>query len=223
MTDAQVHSSATMNAERAGGKGNDQAIELERRSFRDPGSERTPARAGAFDQARQAIEHAAARGFWAPSLISRQFDPLLRMQTDMIRWFDEVWRETGAAWQPLQRMSALSAAPLFGQPAADVKETEAAYTLSVELPGLKREDVDLTIEGDMLLISGHKREDRQELGTAYHLSERRYGRFERSFPLPLDVRRDGVEATFRDGVLTVTMPRTGAAHAAKRAQVQIKG
>jgi HSP20 family protein len=227
MTDAHVQSSSAMNAEKAGAKRNDQASEGERRSFkepgREPGSEGAVTRSGAFEQARQGLEQAGARGLWGPSLISRQWEPLLRMQTDMIRWFDEVWRETGAAWQPLQRFGALSAAPMFGLPPADVKETSAAYTLSVELPGLAREDVEIAIEADMLLISGHKQEDRQQAGTALRLSERRFGRFERSFPLPADVRREAVEAAFRDGVLTITMPRTGALAAGKRSQVQIKG
>jgi HSP20 family protein len=163
-------------------------------------------------------------GFWGPNLLGRQFDPFLRMQTDMIRWLDEVWREAGTAWQPLQRLGALSAAPLFGLPPADVKETDGAYKLSVELPGLRREDVDLTLEGDMLMISGHKQEERQEAKAAYRLSERRFGRFERAFPLPPNVKREDIAAAFHDGVLTVTLPKHGASEPErKRAQIEIRG
>jgi HSP20 family protein len=144
------------------------------------------------------------------------------MQTDMIRWFDEMWRESAHAWHPLQRFGSMSAAPLFGLPPADFKQTDGAYALTVELPGIKREDLDLAIDGDILRIGGHKQEDRHEAGTAWRLSERRYGRFERSFPLPPDARADRIAASFEDGVLTITLPRDGDTRAGKREQVDIR-
>jgi HSP20 family protein len=231
MTDAPMHSNATVNADKPAGKRNDVANEAERRSFREPGeaaysagSQMARAAGGVFDEARRELERfAGSGGYWAPSLLMRQFDPLLRMQTDMLRWFDDMWLQTGAAFRPLQRMGAMTPSPVFGLPPSDVKETEAAYVLSVELPGMKREDIDLAMDGDALLISGHKQEQRQEAGAAYRLSERRFGRFERSFPLPPDVRREAVSAEFHDGVLAITLPRTGAPPAGKRERVQIKG
>jgi HSP20 family protein len=228
MTDAPMQPSTSPNADRS--RRNDVAGEAERRSFRDPeaaqaaGGQMARAASNAFDEARRELHEMGARsGFWAPSLFTRQLDPLLRMQTDMLRWFDDMWRETGEAFRPLQRLGAMSPAPVFGLPPADVKETDAAYVLSVELPGLKRENIDLAIDDDRLLLSGHKQEDRQEAGAAYRLSERRYGRFERSFPLPADVRRDAISADFHDGVLQVTLPRTTQPPSGKRSQVQIKG
>jgi HSP20 family protein len=86
---------------------------------------------------------------------------------------------------------------------------------------MKREDVELAIDGDILRISGHKQEARQEAGAAYRLSERRFGRFERSFPLPPDVDRDAVAAALSDGVLAITLRRAGQAADAKRSQVEI--
>ena len=227
MTDTQMRSETNANAERsaAAAKRNDLPAEAERRSFREPaaGSASAAARMGAFEQVRRDLEQIGARaGYWGPHLLSRQFDPILRMQTDMIRWFDEAWREAGAAWQPFQRLNAFGAAPLFGLPPADVHETDGAYKLAVELPGLKREDVDVAIDGDMLMISGRKQEDHQEAGTTYRLNERRFGRFERSFPLPPDVRREGVAAAFHDGVLTITLPKAGQQAQDKRSKIEIR-
>ena len=228
MTEAHMRPDTT-SAERSAGSSrrNDIAGEGERRSFREQGGAGAFARAGveAFDEARRELERMGQRaGYWGPNLLSRQFDPFLRMQTDMIRWFDQVWREAGTAWQPLQRLGALSAAPMFGLPPADVKETDGAYKLSVELPGLTRQDVELTLENDVLVISGHKQEDHQEARAAYRLSERRFGRFERAFPLPPDVRPEGIAAAFHDGVLTITLPKHGGhAQDAKRAHIEIKG
>jgi len=231
MTDVQTHTDTHANAERPAGasKRNDQASQGERRSFRaddgrgEPGM-RPPAAgaaSAAFDQARRDLEQAAERGIWGSGLFSRQFEPFLRMQSDMIRWFDVAWRETATAW-PLQRLAGLGAGPWSAAPAADLKETDGAYELSVELPGLSREDVDIAVQGDALLVSGDKQEERQQAGTAYRLNERRYGRFQRSFPLPPDVKRDQIAGAFSDGVLTVTLPKTAKA-AAKRDPVQIKG
>ena len=118
--------------------------------------------------------------------------------------------------------AAQGAAPLFGLPATDIKETDKAYLLDVELPGLTREDVDLSIEGDMLSICGHKAETRDDAGAAYRISERRFGRFERGFPLPADVERDKIAAEFRDGVLKITLPRNAEA-APHKSKIEIKG
>lgn len=225
MTDMQAHTETNATADRPAGasRRNDQAAEGERRSFREGGGApaQSASRTGAFDAVRRDLQEARERSYWGPSLLSRQLEPLLRLQGDMIRWFDEAWRESANAW-PIQRLGMLSAAPLLGLPAADIRETDRAYKLSVELPGLGREDVDLAIQDDVLLISGHKQEERQEAGAAYRLAERRYGRFERAFPLPPDVRREAIDATFNDGVLTVILPRT-AQPRAERAQVKIKG
>jgi HSP20 family protein len=154
------------------------------------------------------------------------FDPLLAMQYEMSQWFDDMFRHAfgfrqtpGAlALRPL----GLGAASLFGLPPADMKETAEAHILAVELPGLAREDVDLTIEGDQLVISGHKAEDSEDATAAYRVSERRYGRFERAFPLPPDVERSRIAAQFKDGVLKVTLPKNPTA-AARRSRIEIEG
>jgi HSP20 family protein len=104
-------------------------------------------------------------------------------------------------------------------PAVDVYETpEHALVLKAELPGVRREDIDLKIENNTLTIRGERKRDAEAKQDAYHRVERTYGSFARSFSLPQTVSTDGVKAEFKDGVLTVTLP---AREEAKPRQVQI--
>jgi HSP20 family protein len=142
--------------------------------------------------------------FWRASI-----EPFALMSMDVNRLFDDLWRQaTGMAAMRTARPFAAQAAALFGQLATDAKETDQAYLLAVELPGLKREDIDLQLRGDAILVSGHKTEEREEGASAYRISERRFGRFERSFPIPPDVDREAIAANFADGVLKVTLPKS---------------
>jgi HSP20 family protein len=154
-------------------------------------------------------------------------DPFLAMQFEVSQWFDDMFRHTfgfrhAPSAHPLRPLG-LSAISLLGLPPADMMETESAHILALELPGLTRQDVDLSIEGDTLVVSGQKTEESGEDASAtYRVSERRYGRFERSFPLPPDVDRGRIEAQFKDGVLKITLPKNPAA-ATPRARIEIKG
>ncbi|MDB4948646.1 MAG: heat shock protein Hsp20 [Gemmatimonadetes bacterium] len=102
-----------------------------------------------------------------------------------------------------------SAGNLMRAPETDVVETERAIRVVTEMPGLKRENIEIDVENNVLTLRGEKREDRTE-GDAgkYHLAERRYGTFTRSFVLPRDVDAESISATFQDGVLTVTIPKS---------------
>ncbi len=105
-------------------------------------------------------------------------------------------------------------------PAVDVRETDNDFIVTAELPGLAKDDVDITIENGVVSLSGTKKEEREE-GTAdsgRHVLERRYGRFQRSFSLPRGVATDNVSAKFSDGLLTVTLPK---AATAKPRQIKI--
>jgi len=98
-------------------------------------------------------------------------------------------------------------------PVVDVSESEEALVLNAELPGITPEQVDVSVESGVLTISGEKKHEREEgkEGSEYHLLERRYGRFERSFSLPRTVDPEKVDATFSNGMLTVTLPKVEAA------------
>lgn len=92
-------------------------------------------------------------------------------------------------------------------PAVDVKETDEALTLFVELPGVKREDVDITVEDRTLTVRGERKFEKDTERENYHRIERAYGTFTRTFTLPANVATDDVRASFADGVLTIALPR----------------
>jgi HSP20 family protein len=110
---------------------------------------------------------------------------------------------------------------LMRAPETDVIETEREIRVVTEMPGLKRENIDIDIENNVLTIRGEKREQRTEGEQGrWHLAERRYGTFTRSFVLPRDVDAENIQAAFNDGVLTVTIPKS---EKARRRRIQIGG
>jgi len=90
---------------------------------------------------------------------------------------------------------------------ADVAETDEEVTVKVELPGIDPKDVQVDITGQTLTIRGEKRQDREEKQRSYQYVERRFGSFHRSVPLPASVNAEKVDATFKNGVLTVSIPK----------------
>ena len=93
-------------------------------------------------------------------------------------------------------------------PAADVYETPETLVLHLELPGLKQEAIDLRVDGDELVVEGDRRMEHQP-AEQFHRVERSYGKFSRRFRLPSTVNREQVEARYRNGVLTVVLPKQG--------------
>jgi HSP20 family protein len=93
-------------------------------------------------------------------------------------------------------------------PAVDVSEDDKAYKITAELPGMEAKDIELSMTGDMLVLKGEKRQEKEEKEKNYYLSERSYGSFQRSFQLPDGVDRDKLAADFSKGVLTITLPKT---------------
>lgn len=93
-------------------------------------------------------------------------------------------------------------------PAVDVAEGDKAYELTAELPGLDEKNIDIKVANGGLTIKGEKREETEQKKKDYYVSERRYGTFERYFTLPDGVNADKIEATFKNGVLKVTLPKT---------------
>jgi len=92
-------------------------------------------------------------------------------------------------------------------PPVDIGEGDAGYTITVELPGAKKDDVSVECHENVLTIKGEKRSEREEKDEHRHYVERSYGSFSRSFTLPSDALCDQVKATFRDGVLSVEVPK----------------
>ena len=139
----------------------------------------------------------------APSM----WDDMFTVRRELDRLFDRYGNgETLSAWAPT----------------VDVKETGDEIVVHAELPGLNPEDVNVSVQNGVLTISGEKRDEREEGkgDTSYHVVERRYGRFERSFSLPSTVSPTNVKANFQNGVLTVTLPKSEEAKP-RRIEVQV--
>ena len=104
-------------------------------------------------------------------------------------------------------------------PALDISERKDAYLITVELPGLKPEDLDITMEDGLLTIQGERHFANDSSEQKFHRVERRYGAFRRSITLPAHVMAEGIEASFEDGVLQILVPKAEEAKA-KRVQVR---
>jgi HSP20 family protein len=92
-------------------------------------------------------------------------------------------------------------------PALDISERKDAYVVTVEVPGVKAEDLDITLEDGLLTIQGERQFTSESSEQQYHRVERRYGSFRRSITLPSQVKADAIEASFEDGVLEVVVPK----------------
>jgi len=125
-----------------------------------------------------------------------------RASTELFRPLFEEFLSTGSDGS---RFSNLMKAP-----PADVAETDREIRVVIEMPGIRSEDLNVDLENNILTIRGEKREERRESNekSTWHLTERRYGQYSRSFVLPRDVEQDGIEARFNNGVLTVTIPKS---------------
>mgnify|MGYP001029682272 CR=1 FL=1 len=104
------------------------------------------------------------------------------------------------------------------RPAVDLFETEDALQLRLDLPGIDRETLDVQLTGDELVVKGERKWDQEDRSTCVH-SERPYGQFHRAFRVGVPVQNDAVEATYRDGVLTVHIPK---AETAKPRKIAVK-
>ncbi len=92
-------------------------------------------------------------------------------------------------------------------PAVDISESDKAYEITAELPGMDEKNIEVNVANGGLRIRGEKKEEKEEKKKDYYVSERRYGSFERYFPVPDAVDTDKIEASFKKGVLTVTLPK----------------
>jgi HSP20 family protein len=92
-------------------------------------------------------------------------------------------------------------------PSIDLNETDKAYEVTAELPGLEQKDVEVTLRENALVLAGEKRQEQHEGNGGRRWSERSFGRFERVIPLPEDVDAEKVEAAFKNGVLKITLPK----------------
>ncbi|WP_372922659.1 Hsp20/alpha crystallin family protein [Roseovarius sp.] len=141
--------------------------------------------------------------------------PIAELQRQMNQAFEAFWGQgdrstSGGGW------------PFGGHtPRTDVVETDDSVEITVELPGMEQSDVEVSLAGDALTVSGVKKVESKEDKKGYYLSERSYGAFSRSIPLPPGVDSDKADATFRNGLLKVRLPRSSEAKSKSR-KIEIK-
>lgn len=129
------------------------------------------------------------------------FSELRRMRDDMDRLFQTLWQA------PMQ----IAEAPSMAMPAIDVFERDNNIVVKAELPGLNKDDIEITAVDDSITVRGEFKQEQQVNEQGYVRRERRAGRFLRTIPMPAAIQPDQVKATFKDGVLEITAPKSAQA------------
>lgn len=137
--------------------------------------------------------------------------PLLSLRHEMDRLFEDFFH----GWD----LAPFAGARGMEVPKIDLAETNKEVKVSADLPGTDPKDVDISVSGNVLTIKGERKEEKEEKEKDYHRTERWTGTFQRSVTLPCDVDIDKTDATFKKGVLTITMPK---AKTAKRKAIEVK-
>jgi HSP20 family protein len=135
---------------------------------------------------------------------------------DIERYFDRFMRGF-----PAPRRFARAWTPEGWFPDIDVFEREGKLVLRADLPGVKSEDIDVTVEGDLLTVAGKREEEKEVKEENYYCSERSFGEFSRTIRMPEGVTAESVEAAYADGVLEVTVPKPAKAEA-KTTKIPVK-
>jgi HSP20 family protein len=161
-----------------------------------------------------------ARSAPTPPIAPREWWPFENVRREVERAFDEFYR---GPWRLPFTRTAFDLGPVWpgealwgAVPAADIVETAGGYVISVEMPGVSAGSVEVRLSDERLSVKGEKKEQAEVDRKGVHISERRYGALQRSFRVPDGVDRNKIEATFANGVLTVTLPKHSEAAANER-------
>ncbi len=147
--------------------------------------------------------------------VRREYDePMLAFQNEMNRLIDHFFTD------PFDLAPLADRLPDFS-PRVDVSETDKEIKVVAELPGMDENDIQVSLENDALILSGEKKNEVEEKGKNFHRIERSFGSFQRVIPLDSEVEGEKVEAEFKKGVLTVTLPKPASAlKAAKKINIK---
>ncbi|MEJ2544857.1 MAG: Hsp20/alpha crystallin family protein [Calditrichaceae bacterium] len=140
---------------------------------------------------------------WAPRRVDNIWN------TGIDRWFDNF----------LNSDSRLSDDVTTVYPVVNIEETENEYLISAELPGMEKKDIHISLENNVLAISGEKKSESKSDEKNYHRFERTYGKFYRSFELPHSINQDNIDAGYKNGILNISLPK---AEEAKPKQIEVK-
>ncbi|WP_372680730.1 Hsp20/alpha crystallin family protein [Desulfosarcina sp.] len=148
-------------------------------------------------------------------------NPLQQFHQEIDRIFDQAFRNFGLTPFGFDRPLLPHLSEGMLKPTLDLGATDKEYTITVEIPGVDEKDVRLEIVNDTLTIRGEKKHEKEETEKNFYRMERSYGAFQRMLSLPEDADQAGIAATFKHGVLTITMPRMAAQQANVR-QIEVK-
>lgn len=144
-----------------------------------------------------------APAFWRQDAV----DPIASLQRNVSRLIDDVFRDPFSSAGPGRGLSAV-------WPSIEMTETDTEVRITAEIPGMNEKDVELFVDDGVLTLRGERKSETEDRDRGY--SERYYGRFERRIALPQNVDEAAARADFRDGMLTVTLPRTAEAARGRR-------
>ncbi|MFL6500043.1 MAG: Hsp20/alpha crystallin family protein [Candidatus Udaeobacter sp.] len=139
-------------------------------------------------------------------------DPFSQLHHEIDRVFSDFMTD----WPWAGRMNLLDRRIGSFVPEVDVTETDKEFRVTAELPGMEEKDLEVSYFDGGLTIKGEKREEHQEQRGDFYRSERQFGAFERTIPLPSDINPDNAKASFKKGVLTITLPKTEEARSHKK-------
>ena len=153
------------------------------------------------------------------------WSPLANLRREIDRLFEDL---PFGPWRSSVGRSVFDVEPFwhgeltFGKaPAVDMAEGDKEYEITAELPGMEEKDIDVKYADGVLTINGEKKEEKEERRKDYYLSERRFGSFHRSFQVPNGIEADKIDARFKNGVLTVTLPKSAEAQKREK-KIEIK-
>ena len=124
---------------------------------------------------------------------------LYRMRNDMDKFFNQFFSRT---------LNQDDYPQIDWNPRVDIMEKENEYLVRAELPGLTKDDVKITLQDNVLTVKGEKNEEVKEENKNFHLCERNYGKFMRSFRIPTPVEKNKIDASFKDGILNIRLPKS---------------
>lgn len=140
---------------------------------------------------------------WSP------YRDLVNMQREIGRVFDSLFTDNDTEGAYVAQWA----------PRVDVMENKDSYMIKAELPGVDKGNVKIVLQDNVLTIKGEKKEEKEEKDLNLHRVERTFGTFERAFSLPANVKSDKIDASFKDGILTVTLPKV---EEAKPKEIEVK-
>jgi HSP20 family protein len=133
-----------------------------------------------------------------------KLDPFVELE-DVSKHLNRIFGRFTARAEPDREVLAMA----DWAPTVDITETDSAYMIKGEIPGVNKEDVKVTIEDGMITMRGERKQEKEEKNKKFHRIERSYGSFMRSFRVPDDVDENAVKAEFKDGMINVTLPKSG--------------